>query len=574
MRDPEVVEMEIHHLETQLARAALGELDAELFKKLRLQYGIYSLRRRPMQHMVRVRIPLGRISPEQLEALADVCDQFTPSRSCHLTTRQDVQLYGIDRTRLPALLRRLAGAGLTTREASGNVVRNITCCPWAGVSPDELFDITPYAEAVSRYFLRNPVVQLLPRKVKIAFEGCRTDHARVLIHDIGIVAAPKGDEPGFRIFIGGGLGPSPKAAQLLEPWTSAEWLLPTMEAALRVFDRLGERRLRARARLKFLIEEVGWSTFHRWVLEERRLVWATQSGYALNAFAQPVPPAEAPPAIEPRPSEVPGDPESFTRWCATNVMVQRQEGAVSLLIRVPFGDIRSEQLRGMAQIARRHAGGVRVTNTQNLLLRWVPRAVVPGVYRDLFHLALTRPFAHRLADITRCPGADSCLSAITHPRGLAKALEALVCNGLSAFADWPLSIKVSGCPNSCGHHHVADIGCFGMAVKVGDRHLPCYQILVGGRTETGYAQFGRRLARVPSCRAPETIARLLRLYAAQRQPDESFSAFVDRFGLEALQQHLQDLTDLTGAGQQSELWTDLGDDEPFRLEAGKGECAE
>ena len=269
MRDPELVELEIRHLETQLARAALGELDAELFKKLRLQYGIYSLRRRPTQHMVRVRVPLGHLSPEQLDAVAEACDQFTPSRACHLTTRQDVQLYGIDRTRLTALLRRLAGAGLTTREASGNVVRNITCCPWAGVSPDEAFDVPPYAQAVSRYLLRNPIGQLLPRKVKIAFEGCRADHARVLIHDIGVVAVPNGEEPGFRIFLGGGLGPSPKAAQLLEPWTGVEWLLPTIEAVLRVFDRLGERRLRARARLKFLIEAIGWNEFRQRVLEER-----------------------------------------------------------------------------------------------------------------------------------------------------------------------------------------------------------------------------------------------------------------------------------------------------------------
>src|SRR3990167_1876933 len=228
MRDPELVELEIRHLETQLARAALGELDAELFKKLRLQYGIYSLRRRPTQHMVRVRVPLGHLSPEQLDAVAEACDQFTPSRACHLTTRQDVQLYGIDRTRLTALLRRLAGAGLTTREASGNVVRNVTCCPWDGVSPKESFDITPYAQAVSRYLLRNPLSQMLPRKVKIAFEGCSTDHARTAIHDVGVVAALQDGRAGFRIYAGGGLGPAPRAGQLIEPWTRAELLLPTI----------------------------------------------------------------------------------------------------------------------------------------------------------------------------------------------------------------------------------------------------------------------------------------------------------------------------------------------------------
>ncbi|MBI4354462.1 MAG: nitrite/sulfite reductase, partial [Candidatus Omnitrophica bacterium] len=508
---------------------------------------------------------------QQLEALAEICDQFTPSRSCHLTTRQDVQLYGIDRPRLPALLRRLAAAGLTTREASGNVVRNVTCCPWAGISPEESFDITPYAQAMSDYFLRNPVTQLLPRKVKIAFEGCSVDHARVLIHDIGVVAASKGDEPGFRIFIGGGLGPTPRAAQLLEPWTSAEWLLPTMEAVLRMFDRLGERRVRARARLKFLIEEVGWSAFRQWVLDERQAVWATQSGQALGVFAQPV---EQPPVAEQFLVVTPRDEEAFNRWRATNVSAQQQDGFVSVLIRVPFGDITADQLREVSRLAQRCAWGIRLTNTQNLLLRFVPRTALSRLYNELARVNLALPFANRLADITRCPGADSCLSAITHPRGLAQALDALMRNGLSSMAEWPLSIKISGCPNSCGHHHIADIGCFGMAVKVGERHLPCYQLLIGGGTSTGSAQFGQRLVRVPAGRAPEAINRLLHLYATERQQDESFPAFISRIGLELVQKSLQDLTDLTGVEQQPELWTDLGDDEPFVLAAGKGECAE
>ncbi len=573
MRDGAVVEAEIRHLETQIERLERKELDPELFKKLRLQYGIYSIRRAPSSYMVRVKVRLGLISPEQLEALAAICEEFTPSRSGHLTTRQDVQLYGIERPLLPTLLRQLALVGLTTREASGNVVRNVTLCPFAGVSPDEPFDITPYALAVSDYLLRNPLTQILPRKVKIAFEGCPVDHARTPIHDLGVVAAPQGNQPGFRLYAGGGLGPVPRVAQLLEPWTSWEWLLPSLEAILRVFDRFGERRNRARARLKFLVEQLGWEEFRKRVLEERQIVWATQSGYSLTVTPQPL--------DEPSPTENASAPTApserhatFERWAGTNVIPQKQQDLYSVLIRVPLGDVTALQLHGLATLVRRYAGGARFTNEQNMLLRSVHKDTLGLVHAELERLGLAEAGAGRMVDITRCPGADTCLSAVTHPRGLALALEQLFHNGLSPCADAKLSIKISGCPNSCGHHPIADLGFFGMSVKVGVQHLPCYQILVGGRTAEGQATFGKRLLRVPARRAPEAVKRLLKLYQEQQQPDESFTAFVDRVGLETLEGALADLADLTNTAAQPELFIDFGETEPFVLEAGKGECAE
>lgn len=360
MRDRAVVEAEICHLETQIRRLERGELDAELFKKLRLQYGVYSIRGSTTSYMVRVRIPLGMIEPEQLEALAALCEDCTPSRSCHLTTRQDVQLYGIERVILPLFLRTLARAGLTTREASGNVVRNVACCPWAGVSPEEPFDITPYAQAVSRYLLRNPLSQLLPRKVKIAFEGCATDHARTVIHDIGVVAARQDGRRGFRIYAGGGLGPVPRAGKLIESWTSADFLLPTIEAILRVFEQCGERHNRARARLKFLVEQLGPEEFRLRVLETRTLVWATQSGYALTALED-----DREPSFVSAPSDVPTSGRrdgEFNRWRATNVASQKQAAYRSVVIRVPLGDVTAAHLRGVAGIAEQYACGIRLTN--------------------------------------------------------------------------------------------------------------------------------------------------------------------------------------------------------------------
>ena len=572
MQDLDTAQAEIRHLETQLERLERGALDPELFKKLRLQYGVYSMRRAPSAYMVRVRVRLGILQAGQLEALAEVCERLAPGRACHLTTRQAVQLYGVERAVLPTLLRCLAAAGLTTREASGNVVRNITCCPWAGVAPEEAFDVTPYAQAVGEYLLRNPLTQLLPRKIKIAFEGCPVDHARTPIHDLGIVGILHEGRPAFRISIGGGLGPQPRAAQLLEPVTPVDWLLPTVDAVLRVFERAGERRNRARARLKFLVETLGWEEFQRRVLAERPAVWATQSGHALRLGQAATGELAVTRAFHAMDVE---RPDALARWCATNVAAQKQPGFASILVRVPYGDLSVAQLRGLAAMARTFAGGVRLTNTQNVLLRFVPRAAVSSVYEALEPLRLAEPWAERMADVTRCPGAESCLSAITRPRGLAEAIEALCHNGLSSMADASLSLKFSGCPNACGQHHIADIGGFGVSLRVGERYVPCYQLLVGGGTSSGNARFGQRLARVPAQWTPEAVRRLVVFYRDARQPEETFGAFVARVGIPTLQETLGNLPEvnLQAVQRDPQLCTDLGAEEPFVPDAGKGECA-
>jgi sulfite reductase beta subunit-like hemoprotein len=569
--DP-IAQAELDRLDRDLRRFADGKLDAELFKKIRLQFGIYSLRGQTTRHMVRVRIPLGVVTADQLLGLAEIVEEFTLPKLAHITTRQDIQIYGVEQSRLVTLLERLNRLGLTTREASGNVVRNVTLCPFAGIASDEPFDITPYAQGVSGYLLRNPLTQLLPRKVKIAFEGCSEDHARTSIHDLGVAAALKDGHEGFRIYAGGGLGSTPKTGHLIEPWTPLPKLLPTLEAVLRLFERFGDREVRSKARLKFLVERLGAEEFKKRVLEERQVVWATQSGYALKAL-EAAPPEEKPPAPLTARAHL-MDSDSFSRWGATNLVLQKQPGFAAVTARIPFGDITPEQLKGAAELARRHAGGARLTNTQNILLRFVPTSHLLQVYEGLKALALSESGAGRLLDITRCPGADSCLSAITRPKGLAQEFERLFHNGLSPWAHERLSIKISGCPNSCGQHHIADLGFFGTAAKAGERFVPCYQILLGGATEEGTAYFGQRLARVPARRVPEALKEILKIYKGKRIPQEGFREFIARVGLKTLEEAVRPFTDLTPAAAPEELFTDWGSAQPFALEAGKGECAE
>ncbi|MDD1677758.1 MAG: nitrite/sulfite reductase, partial [Methanomicrobiales archaeon] len=475
----------------QIGRVDRGELNPDEFRRFRLENGIYGIRGAADQHMVRVKVRFGRLAAGQLETLADIADAFTPNKKVHLTTRQDVQFHYIQRDHLPRVLTLLAEAGLTTREACGNTVRNVTACPFSGISPKEVFDVPPYADALSLYFLRNPINQNLPRKFKVAFEGCSEDHARTAIHDFGAVAAMRGtngaSERGFRIYLGGGLGAQPASARLLEEFTPEELLIPTAEAVLRVFDRYGERREdhshRMRARLKFLIREWGWEKFRAAVLKERQVALLTRSGRGAIRFNLE---EEQPPFGEAEIKRLMADREAggvegpgcdhnagtfgsiqaarrYTGWSASNVIDQRQKGWVAAIVRAPLGDLSVEDLRHIARIARSFCGGrIQVAISQNLLLRWVPESLVRRVHDELDRVGLTHSGAHQLADITRCPGADTCQIAITHSRGLAEALAPLVGNELGEFPELQqLSIKISGCMNSCGQHHIADIGFYG-----------------------------------------------------------------------------------------------------------------
>jgi sulfite reductase beta subunit-like hemoprotein len=573
------VQAEILRFVTEIDALESGLADPDDFKRFRLENGVYGIRGAPDLHMVRIKVRFGQITPDQLETVADLADRLTPTGVAHLTTRQDIQLHNVKRRDLPELLVGLARVGLTTREACGNTVRNVTACPYAGVSPSETFDVTPYADAVSKYFLRNPINQSLPRKFKIAFEGCLEDHARTPIHDIGAVAASRGSERGFRLYLAGGLGAQPASAQLLEEFTPADLLIPTCEAVIRVFDRYGERRsehlYRMRARMKFLAREWGFDKLRAAILSERRVILATRSGLA--DFH--VEPEEEMPPEAPNPHGVPRDftPNyHYQRWRGTNVLEQRQAGYSVVLVRCPLGDLSSGALRAAAAVARRWCDGrVRIAISQNLVFRWVPDAALPWVYRELAEAGLAHTDAHSLADITRCPGADTCQLALTHSRGLAEALGNVLADEFEGARDLHhLTMKISGCMNSCGQHHIADIGFYGASSDGEGTPLPQYVVLVGGRTREGRAEFGKAIGRVPARRAPEAARRLLSLYQRERQGSEPFADFISRTGLSHLRSQLADLTVIPPFDQQPEMYRDLGaEDEVFTAEVGVGECA-
>ncbi len=590
---------EIEMLVDQIGRLERTELNPDEFKRFRLENGIYGIRGSTDQHMVRVKIRFGQLSAAQLETLAEIAETFTPNGKAHLTTRQDVQFHYVPRRNLPRVLTLLAEAGLTTREACGNTVRNVTACPFSGISPTEVFDVRPYAAALSLYFLRNPINQNLPRKFKFAFEGCSEDHARTPIHDFGAVAALRGSngaaERGFRICLGGGLGAQPASARLLEEFTPEGMLIPTAEAVLRIFDRFGERREdhshRMRARLKFLIREWSWETFRAAVLKERQAVLSTRSGKAAVEFDLT---EEQPPELETshaveysgRPGDRTGqgergtliagsDDKRYLQWHASNVVVQKQEGWNAVIVRAPLGDLSVEDLRHTARIARRHCGGrVQVAIAQNLLLRWVPDARVRRVYEELDSAGLTQPGAHQLADVTRCPGADTCQIAITHSRGLAEALAPLLENGLGEFPELQhLSIKISGCMNSCGQHHIADIGFYGASENLNGHELPKYVVMLGGRTREGLAEFAVPIAQIPARLVPVATEEILLFYRKNKREGELFRDFVDRQGKAAFRSLLAKYQKVSSYADSPELFRDLGAEEEFQVALGVGECA-
>ncbi|MBI4549922.1 MAG: nitrite/sulfite reductase [Candidatus Omnitrophica bacterium] len=574
--DKLVLPSEIDRFVAKVDKLERGEISTEDFQKFRLENGIYGIRGATDLHMIRVKIPLGILNPEQLEKMAEAAEKFAPKKIGHITTRQDIQFHEVKRREVAGFLTIIAGAGLTTREACGNTVRNVTACPYAGVSPEEPFDVTPYAEAVTTYFLRNPLNQNLPRKFKFAFEGCREDHARTPIHDLGAVAAIDNTDgkavKGFRIYVGGGLGPFPRSAYLLEPFTPAALLLPTAEAVLRLFDRLGERKDRNRARIKFVIEKLGMEEFRKLILAERKAVLATASGLSGWAVEEK---DEAPPSGAVAGKDFSADP-LFESWKRTNLFAQKQKSYYSVHVRCPLGDIDVPGMRAVADLARRFCGGrIRTTISQNFMLRWVHESVLGSVYEGLKKAGLAAAGAERFIDVTRCPGADTCNIAVTKSRGLAAELDKLFHDGLSNVSDLKdTTIKISGCPNSCGQHHIATLGFFGSARNIEGHLVPHYQMMIGGGTEEGKAEFGKNFLKVPARRVPEAVKKIIEIYRSERAGDsETLDAFIKRLGADSLKVRLAEFTQLPSFESAPASFMDWGDEAAFNLKAGKGECA-
>jgi sulfite reductase (NADPH) hemoprotein beta-component len=549
--------------------------------------------------MLRVKIPQGVLAAEQLQALADVADRYSRGFG-HITTRQNVQFHFVRLHDVEHALRRLEEGGLTTREACGNAVRNITACPYAGVAADERFDVTPYAEALTRYLLRHPLSSTLPRKFKIAFEGCTTDHVAVPINDLGFraVLSPDGRGRGFLVTAGGGTSIMATSASVLHEFLPASEIVRVAEAVLRVFHRLGDYEHKQRNRMKFLIRAIGWT---RWREEYDRELTACRLSGSVPALEIDPPESESAPewpsTTAPSVSDIaagvaggridgPGltpaivpvyraGEEGYVRWRATNTRPQKQGGYVVATAAVPLGDLTSGQMRVLAELARAYGDGtVRVTSDQDLLFRWVRASDARSFFERLAAAGLGLAEAGTVADVASCPGAESCRLAVTQSRGLGRLLEEHLRarRDLIAAADGA-RIKISGCPNGCGQHHIATFGFQGSVRRVGARAVPQYFVMVGGGTTDRGAMFARLAAKIPARRIPDAVERLIALYAAERRDGESAPAFFARVELGRVRAVLADLEALTEAGASPADFVDLGERSDFAPEIQDGECS-
>jgi sulfite reductase beta subunit-like hemoprotein len=569
----EAIEAEIVRFEERVQQLQSGAITAEQFRPFRLKHGTYG-QRQPGFQMLRVKIAAGVLKPAQLRVLADIADEYSTGRG-HLTTRENVQFHFVKLENVGAAMRLLADAGLTTREACGNTVRNVTACPVAGICPGEAFDVTPYALGVSRYLLRHPDFHDLPRKFKIAFSGCEDDGACAVagIHDVGLIAQVRGNNGtsrrGFKVLVGGGLGSLPTEAAVLTDFLSEEELLPTIEAVLRVFTETGNRKNKLLARLKYVLRAKGIEEFRRLVAEKRKVSQAPAETFTVPSPIRPslVTIAQAP--LSSVAAETPNDPE-YDRWAEHNLMSQRQTGFGAVWIKLPAGTFHSNQMRGLAEVLEKNElTGVRIAVNQDLVIPWVPFDRVRAIYDGLGAVDLATPGARTISDVTGCPGATTCNLGITRSLTLADVLS----RELDGYTDpeiQKLRIKISGCPNSCGHHHIADIGFYGNVRKVGEQQAPYYQLLLGGKVNADGVRFGRQIMSVPARPIPGIIRELLAFYQADRQPAETFSTWVSRTPDIAIKARLLPLAEVTSATE--DLFVDWGDTETYSLKLGRGEC--
>ncbi len=597
---------EIDVFESQIELKRQGKIDDKVFAETRLRRGAYGQRydngRRddgtgpkelhypsgdvtkgpetlweaPGMH--RIKIPFGGLTAEQLEVLADLAEEYADG-ICHVTTRQDFQLHFVHIDDTPDLMRRLAAVGITTREACGNSVRNVTACPVAGVCCDETFDVTPYATACARFLLGHPDVQDFGRKFKVAFSGCAHNACGlVTMHDLGFIARVRDVDGerrrGFETYVGGGLGAVPHAAGLFDEFVPAEEILPLAQAISRVFARLGEKKNRAKARLKFLVAKLGMEEFRRLVLEERTLLPADERWRTYVGAADEYEETPSKDGVRLNATEL---PVAFENWRVTNVQGQRQAEYAVATVTLPLGDISAWQTRRLAAIARRFVGdNIRTTVEQNIVLRWVSEADLPALYSELDAIGLGEPGAASIVDVTACPGTDTCKLGIASSRGLAAELrERLAAKSLELDAAVRgLRIKVSGCFNSCGQHHVADIGFYGVSRKVGGRTVPHFQVMLGGQWTENAASYGLAIGAVPSKRIPEVVDRITDRYVREREKGESLQGYYARVGKKHVKEMLADLMQVPDYETDRSYYSDWRDPREFTIgDMGVGECA-
>ncbi len=602
---PEDLGREVDIFETEIELRKQGKIDEVVFAETRLRRGAYGQRYDNGQRfdgsqtqqlvypehntkgpdtiwhapgMQRIKIPFGGLNTVQMETLADLAEEYSDD-ILHVTTRQDLQLHYVHIDDAVDLMRRLAAVGITTREACGNSVRNVTACPLAGVCNTESFDVTPYSRALSRFLLGHPDAQDFGRKVKIAFSGCRHEACGLVnMHDIGAIGVTRTIDGetrrGFELYVGGGLGAVPHQAKLFDEFVSEEELLPVSQAIGRVFARLGEKTNRARARLKFLIARIGIDEFRRLVQEERAILphddrWSSYLDGLGVDDEEPLKPGQSLNGSE--------LPAGFDDWYETNVYQQRQAEHVVVTVYLPLGDLTSQQMRGLASLSRKYIRDtIRMTVEQNIVLRWVSEADLPALYADLAAIGLGGAAANTIVDVAACPGTDTCKLGIASSRGLAVELRRRLSERFHSLdkAVQGLRIKVSGCFNSCGQHHMADIGFYGISRKINGVTVPHFQVMLGGKWQGNGESFGLGMAAVPSKNIPLVVDRLTERFITERQGEESFQDFISRVGKRDIRSMLDDLAQVPPYEEDPSFYRDWGDTREFTTaDMGKGECA-
>jgi sulfite reductase beta subunit-like hemoprotein len=577
-----IIEREFDDFDNEAEKFLAGELEENQFIGFRLKQGVYG-QRQPDVQMVRVKLPFGGVTPEQMDAFASVVEKYAPLNKGHVTTRQNIQIHHVPLRDMESLLREIAEAKLSSREGCGNTVRNVTGDPWAGVAPDEIFDPTAYAGAYVRYFVRHPTTQLMPRKIKTSFTGSDEDRAISGIHDIAFLSRERDGVKGFEVRVGGGTSIMARVAPTLYDFVEAESgeYLEVAEAVFRIFDRQDWLRVnRARARIKVLIDKIGMDAFREQVEEERQGDWVAEREFSAELVErlrfdedEEANAPERPPA----PASPNGDRTEFDRFVEGNVQEQRQQGFSAVEVKITRGDLTPEQFRGLGAIMREYTGGyARSTVQQNFVLRWVRDEALYGVWQRLVGLGLGEAGAREVTDTVSCPGTDSCKLGITSSMGLNRAIkERVESMDITDPLTRKVHIKMSGCPNGCSQHHIANVGFYGASLKVGGRQMPAYIPHIGGNYEGGEVIFGTRLkSRLPAKRVPEAVERWLRLYEAERDEGEEFNAFAERAGAERFEGEVKDLTlPAEFSLETMQQFIDWNRASPYKVERGEGECA-
>ncbi|MFD0835182.1 HEPN domain-containing protein [Mariniflexile aquimaris] len=565
IEDP-IVERDIIELAKKIELFNKGKIDEEKFRSLRLARGVYGQRQEGVQ-MIRIKLPYGKVKSNQLRRISDVSDEYSRGR-LHITTRQDIQIHYVDLNRTPELWQELEKDDVTLREACGNTVRNVTASELAGIDVNEPFDVSPYADALFRFFLRNPICQEMGRKFKVSFSSSDEDTGLSYMHDLGFIAKIQNGVRGFKVMIGGGLGSQPRHADVLYDFIETDKIIPTMEGVLRVFDRFGERRSRAKARLKFLIKDIELDAFRDLVNQEQNAIEFKSVAIDADAYVASKPVSVEAPEVDIK------DQKAFELWKSTNLIRQKQAGYVAIGIKVLLGDFYTDKARLLADLVDKYAAGeIRLTLRQNIVIPFVKEDLVPFFYTELEKLGFSEAGYNKAVDITACPGTDTCNLGIASSTGIAGELERVIKTEYPQYLEnSDVVIKASGCMNACGQHNMANIGFQGMSVRTPDKLVaPALQVLIGGgNLGDGNGQFADKVVKVPSKRGPEALRRILNDFQANAN-GKSFVEYYKVTGERYYYDLLNDLQDVTNLTQED--FIDWGSNEKYEKEIGIGECA-